>query len=155
MSYYRLELLTSSEGAEFYKEELNRSNDNAGFDLYSMQSLSTFSGSSVTLLDLGVKAKLLRISDLVEEVHYYLYPRSSIYKFGVMMANSVGIIDKTYRGPLMAPICQINENPPSIEKGNRLFQIVAPDMGWIKEVVIVSELNETNRGVGGFGSTGK
>jgi dUTPase len=41
-----------------------------------------------------------------------------------------------------------------IEKGQRLFQIVAPDMGWIKEVKIVESLDVTGRGDGGFGSTG-
>jgi dUTPase len=44
---------------------------------------------------------------------------------------------------------------PIIEKGQRLFQIVAPDMGHIKEVRIVESLSETVRGDGGFGSTGK
>jgi dUTPase len=44
---------------------------------------------------------------------------------------------------------------PVIEKGQRLFQIVAPDMGWIKEVRIVEHLSTTARGEGGFGSTGK
>ncbi len=44
---------------------------------------------------------------------------------------------------------------PIIERGQRLFQIVAPDMGWIKEVRIVDSLPETSRGEGGFGSTGK
>jgi hypothetical protein len=44
---------------------------------------------------------------------------------------------------------------PVIEKGQRLFQILAPDMGNIKEVKIVMSLPETVRGEGGFGSTGK
>ncbi len=44
---------------------------------------------------------------------------------------------------------------PVLERGQRLFQIVAPDMGWIKEVRIVTSLPETKRGEGGFGSTGK
>jgi dUTPase len=46
-------------------------------------------------------------------------------------------------------------NPVAIEAGVRLFQILAPDMGWIKEVKIVESLPATVRGEGGFGSTGK
>jgi dUTPase len=42
-----------------------------------------------------------------------------------------------------------------VEKGVRLFQIVAPDLGHIKEVVIVESLPVTSRGEGGFGSTGR
>jgi len=39
--------------------------------------------------------------------------------------------------------------------GDRLFQIVAPDMGWIRNVRIVSTVPDSDRGEGGFGSTGK
>ena len=42
-----------------------------------------------------------------------------------------------------------------IAQGDRLFQIVAPDMGWIRNVRIVDSMPETERGAGGFGSTGK
>jgi dUTP pyrophosphatase len=91
-----------------------------------------------------------------EEVHYWLAPRSSIWKSGVMMANSMGIIDRTYRGILMGSITPISSaNPAVIDAGVRLFQILAPDMGWIKEVKIVESLPATVRGEGGFGSTGK
>jgi dUTPase len=44
---------------------------------------------------------------------------------------------------------------PILERGQRLFQIVAPDMGWIKEVRIVESLPQTKRGDGAFGSSGK
>lgn len=70
------------------------------------------------------------------------------------MANSVGVIDKTYRGELMAPVRSIGPEY-NIECGERYFQIVAPDMGWITEVRIVDSLPETPRGEGGFGSSGK
>jgi dUTPase len=42
-----------------------------------------------------------------------------------------------------------------IEAGQRLFQIVAPDMGYIKEIKIVETLSQTERGEGGFGSSGR
>jgi dUTP pyrophosphatase len=71
-----------------------------------------------------------------------------------MMANSRGIIDKTYRGQLMAPLISVGTSQKSIEAGTRLFQILAPDLGHIKEVIYVDSLPETVRGEGGFGSTG-
>ncbi len=72
------------------------------------------------------------------------------------MANSEGIIDRTYRGPLKAPVRNHTVTEAyHIQQGTRLFQIVAPDMGWIREVRIVESLPETRRGEGGFGSTGR
>lgn len=172
MPYYRLELCPNTEGLEYYKnyETLNRSNDNAGVDLYSVEDYKVSSEfderhnpppKALHLLDLGVKARLVEVSNLDDgsiiecDAHYWLLPRSSIYKSGICMANSVGVIDSSYRGPLKAPITNLNEHTyPNVVKGTRLFQIVAPNMGWIKEIKIVDSLSETSRGSGGFGSTG-
>lgn len=179
---YRLELLPTEQGAEYYKSIVERANDNAGFDLYVAEECQTTFGS-VSLVNLGCRARMVKCypDEMEEDVHYWLCPRSSIWKSGVTQANSLGIIDKTYRGLLMGAVLPIhnpsgywsslnepktgsavwigankNENKaPLLTKGTRLFQIVAPDMGWIKEVRIVSELPETKRGEGGFGSTGK
>ena len=152
--YYRLEILpVSAEAAAYYTNIKERDDGNAGFDLY-----CPIDGDVVpipTLLSLGVKARLVKVSECEEiDSHYWLLPRSSIYKTGFVMANSVGVIDKTYRGELKAPIYSIGASAV-VKTGERYFQIVAPDMGWIKEVRIVSELSETVRGAGGFGSTGK
>ena len=158
--YYRLELCPTEEGYQYYKnyETTNRSNDNAGVDLYTMESWNDSFGS-VKLLDLGTRARMVKVTPIddynnhEEEVHYYVYARSSIYKSGIMLGNSVGIIDKTYRGPLKAVAVSIN-NSPKVESYTRITQIVAPDMGHIREIKIVSSLPETTRGDSGFGSTG-
>jgi dUTP pyrophosphatase len=81
-------------------------------------------------------------------------PRSSIYKSGLLMGNSTGVIDKSYRGELKAPVWSMTANS-QVTRGDRLFQIVAPDMGWIRNVRIVDSMNSTERGAGGFGSSGK
>jgi deoxyuridine 5'-triphosphate nucleotidohydrolase len=172
MSYYRLELWPTEEGMNYYSTyaTTNRSNDNAGVDLYSIEDYKVSSvfderhnppPKAVHLLDLGTRARLVKVTPVddynhaEEEVHYYMYPRSSMYKSGIMLANSVGIIDRTYRGTLKAPVTNINENTyPNVRRGTRLFQIVAPDMGHISEIKIVSSLSDTTRGSGGFGSTG-
>lgn len=168
---YILELCPTPEGAEYYKNLGGvRTNDNAGVDLYCVEDYKVSAEfdvrrcppSPVKLLNLGTCARMLKrviVSDYEfkeEEVHYYLYPRSSIYKSGVIMLNSVGIIDLSYRGKIMAPVTNLNEYTyPNVEKGNRLFQICAPDLGHISEIRIVDSLPETVRGAGGFGSTGK
>jgi dUTPase len=162
--YYRLELLPTADGAAYYKD-MDLSSDNAGIDLYTCGAVDPAdlaSPSKPRLLDLGTAARLVWVgADASEtDVHFWLCPRSSIYKTGLVMANSQGVIDKTYRGVLKAPIWSVapavsadyfSANPI---QGSRLFQIVAPDMGWIKEVRIVKELPTTSRDAGGFGSTG-
>jgi deoxyuridine 5'-triphosphate nucleotidohydrolase len=130
---------------------------NAGFDLAAAESWCGLSGDSAHLLDLGVKAMLVDIVTR-KPVHYWLLPRSSIYKTGHMMANSVGVIDSSYRGVLKAPVINtlaVGMNPPGFKRGERYFQIVAPDMGPIHVVRAVGSLPETRRGEGGFGSTGQ
>lgn len=184
-SFYRLELLPSEEGKSYYNRDVERDNQNAGFDLFVVKEEQCEAGK-VSLLDLGCKARMVKcFSDgREEEVHYWLAPRSSIWKSGVTQANSLGIIDRSYRGPLMGAVVPIYQpkgywaqmssgdgpktgsyiwkncdsrdtGSPVIEVGQRLFQILAPDMGWIREIKIVDSLNQTTRGEGGFGSTGR
>ena len=182
-TYYRLELLPSDAGKEFYTSTDARSDDNAGFDMFIAETCETQAGK-VSLVNLGCKARMLKCFPDVQkeqEVPYWLAPRSSIWKSGVTQANSIGIIDKSYRGTLMGAVLPIHKpqghwsamsgtpssgsyvwmncdskdtGSPILEKGQRLFQILAPDMGHIKEIRIVESLPETQRGEGGFGSTG-
>lgn len=155
MSQDRLEILPTEEGRQYYTDIALRPNDNAGFDLYLMDDVQMEAGKP-TLLKLGCRARLVRlVGSSEEEVHFWLAPRSSIWKSGVMMANSIGIIDRTYRGELMAAVVPLDNQAPLLKKGTRLFQIIAPDMGWIQQVKIVESLPETSRGEGGFGSTGQ
>lgn len=82
---------------------------------------------------------------------YYLYPRSSISKTSLRLANSVGIIDQGYRGEILAVVDGYTNF--KIDKYTRLFQLCHPSLQPMK-VTIVDELNDTERGSGGFGSTG-
>lgn len=157
-SSYTLYLVV--EDAEFQKETTPyyhftrsaRANENAGFDLFTAEDWSRY---EVHLLDLGVRAMLVDEAT-GKPVHYWLLPRSSIYKTGYTMANSVGVIDASYRGVLKAPVAPTGAEGAraGFKRGDRHFQIVAPDMGWIHTVVRVKALPETARGDGGFGSTG-
>ena len=165
-SFYRLELCPNPDCLQYYESYTteNRSNENAGVDLYSVEDYKVSSSfderhnpapKAVHLLNLGTRARLVKVTPIGEvDAHYWLLPRSSIYKSGIMMANSVGVIDASYRNTLMAPVTNLNEYTyPNVSKGTRLFQIVAPNMEHIREIKIVSSLPETNR-KGGFGSTG-
>lgn len=149
------------EKAIFYKNEFNRSDSNAGFDLNSADDVHV--EQTPKFIPFGIVARLIKVEHmpggtsndyLKTDSHFWLMPRSSIYKTGLLMANSTGVIDKTYRGELKAPVWSMTANS-NVARGDRLFQIVAPDMGWIRNVRIVDSMNTTERGAGGFGSTGK
>jgi len=130
-----------------------RDNTNAGVDLFCVTDKECPIGQ-VTLLDLCVKARMLDSTGT--PCHYWLAPRSSIWKNGVTQANSIGIIDSSYRGSLMGGVIPFGFQSASIVDGARLFQVLAPDMGHISSVVLrhQSDLDVTARGEGGFGSSG-
>jgi dUTP pyrophosphatase len=119
----------------------------AGLDLYILDDLTIQPGDTVAI-HLGISC------EPEDGRAYFMMPRSSISKTPLRMANSIGLIDGGYRGELIAMVDNIKNEPYTVEKGQRLFQVVAPDCSPIF-YELVSELSETTRGVGGFGSTGK
>lgn len=82
-----------------------------------------------------------------------LFPRSSNSKFALLMCNSVGIIDSKYRGPINFRYKQVGSGA-RYNKGDRVGQIMIIPYPQV-QFVEVDELSETERGEGGFGSTGK
>ena len=106
-------------------------------------------------IDLGIKCSATSsITGMNNPTAYYLYPRSSLSKTPLRLANSVGIIDSGYRGHIIAAVDNISDTEFLIKKGTRLFQICAPNLGFVY-FNVVSELDKTVRGDGSFGSTGK
>ncbi len=85
----------------------------------------------------------------------FVQPRSGMaLKRGLSMANTPGLIDSHYRGELK--VCAVNldlETPISIERGERIAQLVIQRVPTVS-LVEVGELDETDRGAGGFGSSG-
>ena len=86
---------------------------------------------------------------------FYMYPRSSISKTPLRLANSVGIIDSGYRGNIKGFFDNMYKTEDWVaEKHTRLVQICSPTLSPII-VEIVDSLDDTERGEGGFGSTGR
>ena len=150
---YTLEILAENDDIKQYY--LNRCNheDDAGVDLY-VPTSTTISPtvSSSTFVSMKIKCRMLNENN--ETVSYYLYPRSSISKTPLCLANSVGIIDRNYRGDIIAAVRNLSNGVYEVEQGTRLVQICAPTLCPIR-IKLVDTLDETTRGAGGFGSTGK
>ncbi|WP_456435821.1 dUTP diphosphatase [Thermovibrio ammonificans] len=85
--------------------------------------------------------------------YFDLVPRSSIFKSGFMLANSVGIIDMTYRGTVKVPLVKVDPEAPEPELPWRAVQLI-PRRFYPLEGRQVATLDPTLRGEGGFGSTG-
>lgn len=88
----------------------------------------------------------------VVNTSYLLFPRSSISKTPLRLANSIGLIDAGYRGELIAALDNTSEEEYVIKKNDKLVQLVS-FTGEPLSFELVDELDETSRGEGGFGST--
>jgi dUTP pyrophosphatase len=86
-----------------------------------------------------------------------IFPRSSVRKTRLMLSNCVGVVDSGYRGELQATFNKVNQNSIAendYKVGDRIAQIMIIPHPPI-EFDEVAELSDTERGEGGFGSTGK
>ncbi len=84
-----------------------------------------------------------------------VYARSGLAcKRGLAPANKVGVIDSDYRGEVKVALLNHGKEPQKVEKGERIAQmVVAPYLSAVYEEA--EELSDTERGEGGFGSTGR
>lgn len=83
-----------------------------------------------------------------------LVPRSSMSKTPLRCANSVGIIDADYRGELSIAYENVSCSDYTIFRGDRIAQLIIVPVAMV-DVEEVNSLSETERGAGGYGSTGK
>ncbi len=85
----------------------------------------------------------------------FVFPRSgTASKYGITLSNCVGVIDSDYRGEIKIPVVNLGQEQFVIKSGDRIAQLVIMPID-LTEFSVCSELDETDRGEGGFGSTGK
>lgn len=127
---------------------------NSGFDLYNESDLQV---SGLGLLKFGIDSAC--VTSTTNTAAYWLCPRSSMSRTGLICANSQGLIDKGYRGPIIGAVRSL-VGLVSVVREERLFQLVAGDaQPWV-DVIVYDNPNDlpdptTLRGAGGFGSTGQ
>jgi len=141
------------------KKFLNKNNEylDAGFDLFVPTEVNCLS-SQVNKVDLQLKcsAQIISSNSETKNTGFYMYPRSSVSSTPLRLANSVGIIDSGYRGRLIGKFDCL-QNDYLVNKFDRLLQICSPGLIPIYIELVANEemLGFTERGSGGFGSTGR
>lgn len=151
---------------ELYEEHVKKHNKkingtdfpDSGFDLFCLKNSKVAHGETYTMDSQVVCAVYKNNTPSA----YYLYPRSSISKTPLRLANSVGIIDSGYRGNLIAKLDNTGYHKTGIhardfetQKGDKYVQICMSDLSPFTVTLVdnIESLGTTERGDGGFGST--
>ena len=135
----------------------------AGFDLlvphdFNFIKESGENGNHVNKVNHSIKCSAIIVSERYQyNTGYYLHPRSSIVKTPLRLANSTGIVDSGYRGNIIGAFdCRTDHH--FVQAHERLIQICAPSLMPIYVELVENEQDlgeETARGGGGFGSSGR
>ena len=146
-----MEILKVKKVREKAKIPTRATNGSAGLDLYAcIDEPITLSKGEKALIPTGIAIGL-------DDPHYaaFIHSRSGLaIKHGLALLNSVGVVDSDYRGEVCVGIIKLTEDPYTIQPFERIAQMVIKPVE-LPEIVEVQDLDDTDRGAGGFGSTGR
>ena len=121
----------------------------AGYDLYSAEDIVVKSRETAKV-HTGISTEIEGDKNVV----LLIYARSSMAtKFGLAPANCVGVVDWDYRGEIIVALHNSSDKDYEIKCGDRIAQLIVAPI-FTPEIEEVTELSDTTRGTGGFGSTG-
>lgn len=122
--------------------------DSAGYDLYACEGGTIEPGATVKI-NTGI------VAEIPQGYFGAVFARSGLAtKQGLRPSNCVGVIDSDYRGDIIVALHNDSSEPRAINIGDRIAQLaIIPYIN--PTLTVVSELSVTDRGAGGFGSTGK
>lgn len=119
----------------------------AGYDIYADETVTIMPGGCV-------KVKTGIATSFPDKYFAAVYPRSGIAtKQGLRLSNCVGVIDPDYRGEWLVSLYNDSGDPRTVFTGDRIAQFVIQPFEALP-LVEVENLDESDRGAGGFGSTG-
>lgn len=120
----------------------------AGYDIRSAEDAVTLQPGEIRLVATGL------VMELPEELECQVRPRSGLaLRHGITLPNSPGTIDPDYRGELRVIMQNLGPEPVTLERGERIAQLVFARFEE-PEIAEVADVTGTERGEGGFGSTG-
>jgi deoxyuridine 5'-triphosphate nucleotidohydrolase len=126
-----------------------------------IKSNSSDSGYDITIVDIKKdfgKTKLYGTGIKVSPAYgwyFDLVSRSSICKSGYILTNGIGVIDRTYRGEILVSLTKIDDSKPDLILPCKVAQLIPRPIIHFDFIESTDLLSETERGEGGFGSTGK
>ncbi len=150
MRSIQLKIIDSRLGSEFPLPEY-ATEGSAGVDLRAMiDAPLTLSAGQTELIPTGIA---VHIAD--PALAAVLLPRSGLgHKHGIVLGNLVGLIDSDYQGQVMVSCWNRSSDAFTIEPGERLAQMVFVPIAQVA-FEVVSEFDDSQRGTGGFGHTGR
>lgn len=124
--------------------------DSAGYDLYALpEQPVVIAPGQICKIPTGIAVAPSR-----KDVALCIFPRSGLStKYGITLANSVGLVDSDYRGELIVPLINHGTEAFTVEPGMRIAQLVIFPI-LTPELRETDTLDETERGTGGFGASG-
>lgn len=129
-----------------YQLPSRRDRRDAGWDCYAAEAAIVPAGG-IAKVSLGFAM------EMPEDWAALLLPRSGLASRGVTLSNSPGLIDSSYRGTVAALVSNHGADDFEIGRGDRVCQLAfmpVPEVNWQES----AQLSTTDRGAGGFGSTG-
>ena len=156
MRKYILRIIPNNEEvAKMYDNHSHFNEGDSGIDLFCAENITIKAGETKKI-KFNISCEMICIDgNKTKNVSYLLMPRSSMgSKTPLRLTNSIGLIDAFYRGNISGCSDNVKNYDYNVEKGTRLFQLVAPDLSPIHSVEVVKEFldKSKNRG-GGYGST--
>lgn len=145
-----MEILKIKKVRENAKIPTRATTGSAGMDLYAcIDEPITLKKGDKAIIPTGIAIGL-------DDPHFaaFIYARSGLaIKHGIGLLNSVGVIDSDYRGEICVGVIKQTDSEYTIEPFERIAQMVIEPVE-LPEIVEVETLDNTDRGAGGFGSTG-
>lgn len=123
----------------------------AGADLYAcIDEPVVIEPSQLVKIPTGIAIELQR-----KDLGVFLFARSGLgVKYGITLSNGVGVVDSDYRGEICVGLCNVSDKPYTIQPNERIAQMVIMPVV-LADFIEADELGDTQRGTGGFGSSGK
>jgi dUTP pyrophosphatase len=146
---------------ELYLNHSTYNPGDSGLDLFIIRE-SVIKPKETKLVDLNIACQLrsfepcfwkwIKNRSFWKYNSYMLFPRSSISKTPLQLANSIGLIDSSYTGNIKVAFYNHSDHEFVLKAGERYVQLVRPDLGDIS-FELTKKMRTTKRGTGGFGST--
>ena len=124
----------------------------AGYDLHAcIEKDLTIKKGELVRVPCGVAIELPS-----SEYAAFVFARSGLgMKYGISLSNGVGVIDSDYRGEIQVGLCRTSDGEPyTIKNGDRIAQMIVMRVNAVN-FNLVENLGKSERGSGGFGSTGR